>query len=68
MGEVQAMRRRHSLFLGILLFLVSAKYTTALTNLGLDLAYLNPADFAKFWDADAKRVVDAVDEIGRVQG
>ena len=46
----------------------SAQYTTALTNLGLDLAYLNPADFAKFWDADAKRVVDAVDEIGRVQG
>jgi len=46
----------------------SAQYTTALTNLGLDLAYLNQADFAKFLAADAKRVVEAVDEIGRVSG
>ena len=46
----------------------SAQFTTALTNLGLELAYLDQAGFAKFWDADAKRVVDAVDEIGRVAG
>ncbi len=44
------------------------QFTTALTNLGLDLGYLDQPEFAKFWDADAKRVVDAVDEIGRVQG
>ena len=46
----------------------SETYTTALTNLGLELDYLDQPEFAKFWDADAKRVVDAVDEIGRVQG
>jgi tripartite-type tricarboxylate transporter receptor subunit TctC len=44
------------------------QYTTALTNLGLELAYMDQPEFAEFWDADAKRVVDAVDEIGRVQG
>ena len=46
----------------------AGQYTTALTNLGLELAYLDQPDFAKFWDADAKRVIDAVDEIGKVQG
>jgi len=44
------------------------QYTTMLTSLGLELAYMDEPEFAKFWDADAKRVVDAVDEIGRVQG
>ena len=44
------------------------QYMTMLTSLGLELAYLDQPEFAKFWDADAKRVVDAVDEIGRVQG
>jgi hypothetical protein len=44
------------------------QYTTALTNLGLELAYMDQPEFANFWDADAKRVVDAVDEIGRVAG
>jgi tripartite-type tricarboxylate transporter receptor subunit TctC len=46
----------------------SETYTASLTNLGLELDYLDQPDFAKFWDADAKRVVDAVDEIGRVSG
>jgi tripartite-type tricarboxylate transporter receptor subunit TctC len=46
----------------------SEQYTTALTNLGLELDYLDQPEFAKFWEADAKRVVDAVDEIGKVQG
>jgi tripartite-type tricarboxylate transporter receptor subunit TctC len=44
------------------------QYTTALTNLGLELAYMDQPEFAEFWDADAKRVVDAVDEIGRAAG
>ena len=44
------------------------QFKTALTNLGQDLGYLDQPEFAKFWDADAKRVEDAVDEIGRVQG
>src|SRR6202158_3350854 len=43
-------------------------FMTAITNLGLELDYLDQPEFAKFWEADAKRVVDAVDEIGKVQG
>jgi tripartite-type tricarboxylate transporter receptor subunit TctC len=46
----------------------SDQYMAALTNLGLELDYLDQPEFAKFWEADAKRVVDAVDEIGKVQG
>jgi tripartite-type tricarboxylate transporter receptor subunit TctC len=46
----------------------SEQYRTAITNLGQELAYLNAADFAKFWDADAKRADEAVHLIGRVQG
>jgi tripartite-type tricarboxylate transporter receptor subunit TctC len=41
-------------------------YTTALGNLGLDLAYLGGADFQKFWDVDGLRVDEAVKAIGRV--
>jgi tripartite-type tricarboxylate transporter receptor subunit TctC len=40
-------------------------FKTAITNLGQDLSYLNAADFAKFWDADAKGVDEAVKSIGR---
>jgi tripartite-type tricarboxylate transporter receptor subunit TctC len=43
-------------------------FNTALTNLGQELAYLDQPDFAKFWDEDAKRIEDAVRQIGRVQG
>ena len=46
----------------------SDQYMAALTNLGLELDYLDQPEFAKFWEADAKRVIDAVDEIGKVQG
>ena len=41
-------------------------FTTALGNLGLDLAYLGGADFQKFWDVDGLRVDEAVKAIGRV--
>jgi tripartite-type tricarboxylate transporter receptor subunit TctC len=40
----------------------------AITNLGQDLAYLDQAEFAKFWDEDAARIEDAIRTIGRVQG
>ena len=43
-------------------------FTTAVANLGLEQGYLSAADFAKFWDVDAKRAEDAVHAIGRVQG
>ena len=34
----------------------------------LDLGYLDGPDFASFWEADIKRVEQAVRAIGRVQG
>jgi tripartite-type tricarboxylate transporter receptor subunit TctC len=44
------------------------QFKTALTNLGQDLAYLDQADFAKFWAEDSKRIEDAIRQIGRVDG
>jgi tripartite-type tricarboxylate transporter receptor subunit TctC len=44
------------------------QFKNAIANLGLDVGYLNAADFAKFWDADAKRAEEAVSLIGKVQG
>ena len=43
-------------------------FAAALTNLGQDLAYLDQAEFTQFWDADARRVEDAIHQIGRIQG
>lgn len=44
------------------------QFKNALTNLGQELDYLDQPEFAKFWDADAKRIEDAIHTIGRVQG
>src|SRR5262244_3506311 len=44
------------------------QFKTAINNIGDEVAYLDPAAFAKFWDEDAKRVEAAVHAIGRVQG
>ena len=44
------------------------QFKTAVTNLGLDIGYLNAADFTTFWDADAKLADEAVQLIGKVQG
>ena len=41
-------------------------FVAGLANLGLEPAYLNRADFQKFWDADGVRVDEAVKAIGRV--
>jgi tripartite-type tricarboxylate transporter receptor subunit TctC len=46
----------------------SEQFTSTLANLGLDLAYLDGPDFGTFWDADIKRIGEAVRAIGRVQG
>ncbi len=46
----------------------SEQFTTAIHNIGDEVAYLDQAAFARFWDADAKRVESAVQSIGRVQG
>jgi tripartite-type tricarboxylate transporter receptor subunit TctC len=47
---------------------VTEQFKNAVANLGLDVGYLGAADFAAFWDADAKRAEEAVQLIGRVQG
>lgn len=44
------------------------QFKASMTNLGQDVEYMDQPDFAKFWDADAARIEDAVREIGRVQG
>ena len=44
------------------------QFKTAIANLGQELGYQDQAEFAKFWDADAARIEEAVREIGRVQG
>jgi tripartite-type tricarboxylate transporter receptor subunit TctC len=43
----------------------SDQFKTALTNLGQELGYLDQAEFKAFWDADAKRIEDAIRQIGR---
>ena len=44
------------------------QFKQAMANLGQDVAYLDQAEFKAFWDADAKRVEDAVRSIGKVDG
>ncbi len=44
------------------------QFKAAMTNLGLDVDYLDMPEFATFLDADAARIEDAVRDIGRVQG
>jgi tripartite-type tricarboxylate transporter receptor subunit TctC len=44
------------------------QFATALTNLGQDLAYLDQPEFKAFWDADTKRIEEAVRQIGKVDG
>jgi tripartite-type tricarboxylate transporter receptor subunit TctC len=44
------------------------QFKTAMTNIGDEVAYLDAPEFAEFWNADAKRVEQAVQSIGRVQG
>ena len=45
----------------------SEQFKTALANLGQDLAYMDQAQFAKFWDADAARIEAAIHAIGKVE-
>ena len=44
------------------------QFKQAMNNLGQDVAYLDQPEFQTFWDADAKRVEDAVRSIGKVEG
>jgi len=42
------------------------QFGKAIENIGDVVAYLDQPDFAKFWDADAQRVEDAVHSIGKI--
>jgi len=46
----------------------SEQYINALANLGQELDYMDQPEFAQFWAADAKRIEDAVRQIGKVEG
>jgi tripartite-type tricarboxylate transporter receptor subunit TctC len=46
----------------------SPQFTDAIAKIGLEPSYLNAAEFAKFWDDDARRSDEAVRSIGKVQG
>ncbi len=46
----------------------SEQFLKAMENLGQELAYMDQPEFAKFWAADAKKMEDAIQSIGRVQG
>jgi tripartite-type tricarboxylate transporter receptor subunit TctC len=41
------------------------QFKAAIAAMGQEFAYLNAADFAKFWDTDARRAEAAVKSIGR---
>ena len=44
------------------------QFKQLMANIGQEVAYLDQADFKTFWDTDAKRVEDAVRQIGKVEG
>src|SRR5437870_10205696 len=46
----------------------SDPFKAALANLGQELAYMDQAEFAAFWDADSKRIEAAIRSIGKVEG
>ena len=43
-------------------------FAKAMANVGQEVAYMDQPEFRAFWDADAKRVEDAVHVIGKVEG
>jgi len=45
----------------------SDQYKTTMGNVGLAVEYMDQPEFARFWAEDAKRVVAAVQSIGKVQ-
>jgi tripartite-type tricarboxylate transporter receptor subunit TctC len=44
------------------------KFKELMANIGQEVEFQDQAEFRAFWDADAKRVEDAVRTIGRVEG
>ena len=46
----------------------SKEFLGTLDKLGQELAYMDQPEFAQFWAADAKKMEEAINSIGRVQG
>jgi tripartite-type tricarboxylate transporter receptor subunit TctC len=46
----------------------SSEFSGTLDKLGQELAYMDQPEFASFWATDAKRMEEAINSIGRVQG
>lgn len=46
----------------------STEFLGTLDKLGQELAYMDQPEFAQFWAADAKKMEEAINSIGRVQG
>jgi tripartite-type tricarboxylate transporter receptor subunit TctC len=46
----------------------SDAFKVALVNLGQELDYMDQPEFAKFWEADTRRIEAAIRSIGKVQG
>ena len=46
----------------------SPQFLGTMNNIGLELAYMDQPEFAKFWGDDAKKMEEAINSIGRVQG
>jgi tripartite-type tricarboxylate transporter receptor subunit TctC len=44
------------------------QFKSALANLGQELDYMDQPEFAKFWEADTKRIEAAIRSIGKVEG
>ena len=47
---------------------VDDAFKKAMTNIGLEIEYMDQPEFKAFWDADAARVEAAVNAVGKVQG
>lgn len=47
---------------------MTPKFKELMANIGQEVDYLDQDEFRAFWDADAKRVEDAVRSIGKVEG
>jgi tripartite-type tricarboxylate transporter receptor subunit TctC len=43
-------------------------FVKAMANIGQEVAFMDQPEFKAFWDADAKRVEEAVQAVGKVEG
>jgi tripartite-type tricarboxylate transporter receptor subunit TctC len=43
-------------------------FVKAMANIGQEVAYMDQPEFKAFWDADARRVEEAVQAVGKVEG